>query len=182
MKNINYSVKRDDIHVGFLVFYDNAKIANLRRIYFTLNENKEAKDLLYDVNYPLANSKDGLFINQDNIYNIGLLLKYLGFGEYLTFDDILKIDNIFKYGWKYDNANLFGVYQALKDDEVAYVSIDHRYPKFMRYVKDSMGSPIPQNLFDKILEYGNKWDVKNNQEIDFALLSSKEGNVRKLTR
>ena len=85
---------------------------------------------------------------------------------------------MFKYGWKFDNASLFGYFEGISDDELSYSSIDYRYAKFKSYYLSEDMGPIPCRLFDWVWQLSNPWDVKKDIEIDLF----KQDNTRKLTR
>lgn len=168
MECTNYIVKRDNICVGLLVDSNN----NIKqRIYFTLEDNyTKAKDLLNEKIYSFDDESE-LHICNTSTHEIGALLRYLGFKEELSYDDVLKIDEIFSYGWKFDNASLFGLYKSFKVNTVSYNSIDHRYNKFKIYTLREGGGPIPYLLFDIVWTLSNPWDIHTGSEID---LSKKE--------
>ncbi len=174
MECTNYIVKRDDICVGLLVDSNN----NIKqRIYFTLEDNyTKAKDLLNGKIYSFDDESE-LHIWNTSTHEIGVLLRYLGFKEELSYDDVLKIDEIFSYGWKFDNASLFGFRRSLNSGKSSYNSIDHRFAKFKSYSLVENG-PIPDILFDIVWTLSNPWDINTGMEIDLL----NEENKRKLTR
>ena len=191
MKNTDYVVKRDDINVGSVVISKLSSITpveRLRRIYFILDDGGYAIDLLNDIpNYPvlLYNNLFGYekpFVPAFEMQNIGNLLRLYGYPSEMTYEDVLKIDMFFKYGWKFDNASYFGIVKPLPEDNVIYSEIDHRFNKFRSYTDSYEASPIPKEYFDLIWKLSNLWDTTKDKEIDLLLPHSKEGMVRKLTK
>ena len=170
----NFMVRRDDICVGLLV--DNNNNAK-QRIYFTLEDNyKKAKDLLNEKEYSFD---DGSDLHISNVHQLGVLLKYLGFNEELSYEDVLKIDEIFGYGWKFDNASLFGLYRSSRFNKVSYNSIDHRYDKFRIYTLEEDG-PIPYVLFDIVWKLSNPWNINTGSEVDLSRIEEERKLAKKI--
>jgi len=148
MENRRYKVCRDNIHVGEVVRtrYIYNKIFNqflnteedklnigyyrsYRSILFVPTEEKLADDLLYNSpNYPILNISDDercmdfddkITIIKD-AFNISELLKYYGYNEELTYEDIIEIrKTFFSKKFIYDNIELFG-YKILKPEEMTF--------------------------------------------------------------
>lgn len=150
MKNRKYKVCRDNIYVGEVIrtrcvyhnnIVDNTRNGELRvdrwrsyrSILFVPNENNLADDLLYNSpNYPVLNITnnekcldfDENIILINDACNLSELLKYFGYNEELTYQDILKIRRTF-FSEKFlrDNCELFG-YREINPEEMTYYKHD----------------------------------------------------------
>lgn len=140
MKDLKYKVCRENIYVGEVIklssgidrhegdsnfFYTKpgqlypTGFYSFRSMLFTPNESKYSEDLLYNSpNYPVLNVTDDktcLKLNINDIvvahaYNLESLLKYFGYEEELTIEDIIKIRKTFFTGrFGMDNSRLFGM-------------------------------------------------------------------------
>lgn len=168
MENRKYIVCRDNIYVGEVVKtrcvfrrgYNNMGIntdgekltiqswKSYRSMLFAPDEDSLANDLLYNSpNYPILNMSDEeacLYFNRSIIlikeaYNIAELLKYFGYGEELTYDDIQKIrKTFFSSKFAMDNCELFGMKEV--------------YPGEWKYYKDDVEISDPKKLKKYIAE------------------------------
>lgn len=149
MRNKQYTVKRDNIYVGRVISTSNLyelgdnKIEpggyrDLRTMIFVKDPYGFASDLLYNSpNYPILsmtdnekvlchhNSLNELAIdNQFYIYDtcsLSELLKYFGYGEELSYDDIKEIRKKFFNGrFAKDNCELFGWKETMAEDLTFY--------------------------------------------------------------
>lgn len=217
MRNKQYTVKRDNIYVGRVIstssIYELAdnKIEpggyrDLRTMLFVKDPYGFASDLLYNSpNYPILsmtdnekvlghhNSLNDLAIdNQFYIYDtcsLSELLKYFGYGEELTYEDIKEIRKRFFNGkFAKDNCELFGWKETMAEDLTFYdgdkkitdPEIIKKYQKEYRFEQKlgrrsftSNGSAkLNREYFDKIDDiYGNNsiidiidgWGLKINE-------------------
>lgn len=149
MENRKYKVCRDNIYVGEVIrtscVYQRDVIGDkkdkmdrldvygwrsYRSILFTLTEDNLADDLLYDSpNYPILNisGDENCMYFDDRItlvkdaYNLSELLRYFGYNEELTYEDIIKIRKKFFSGnFVYDNCKLFGYKESKPEDWTYY--------------------------------------------------------------
>ena len=134
------TIKRDKLYVGELVIpleyqlKDNGEIVvytydNCRNILFSLDENEMALDALYtSPNYPVVNiTNPTKYIDSGMVIKDAIcldeLLKYFGYPEELTKEDINKIRDIFFTGsFGLDNAKLFGYKEITAEDVCFYDS------------------------------------------------------------
>lgn len=149
MRNKQYTVKRDNIYVGRVISTSNLyelgdnKIEpggyrDLRTMIFVKDPYGFASDLLYNSpNYPIFsmtnnekvlchhNRLNELAIDNQfyiyNICNLSELLKYFGYDEELTYDDIKEIRKKFFDGnFAKDNCELFGWHETMAEDLTFY--------------------------------------------------------------
>lgn len=150
MKKLNYKVYRDSIFVGQVVstnrvmrYEGNTNFFNVkpgqlktgnyhiyRSILFVPNEKNFSTDLLYNSpSYPILNITDDetcLNLKSNSIvisdsYNLNELLKYFGYSDELSFEDIVKIRKTFFDGkFVFDNCELFGKRELKPDDYIYY--------------------------------------------------------------
>jgi len=233
MENKNYKVKRDNIYVGAVVKSNkifrvtsnnnlfNEKIGqlvslgaywNYRSMLFIPNEKKLANDLLFNSPcYPIINFTDDEFclsLEEDSIIikkacNLSQLLKYFGYGEELTYEDILKIRKTFFTGkFAKENCRLFG-WEEKRPEELVYyndgvvVTDPRELKKLIEKEKEARRNGKRQffEMTDSILpkEY---WDILDSLG-DASLMESlcsygvkrnafaphkEEGPIKKLTR
>lgn len=146
METRNYKVNRDHIYVGEVVrtreiyryegeddFFrtkpgqlDTGSYLPCRSMLFVPNEEKLSSDLLYrSPNYPILNiTDDDICLNLEegsivikDACNLAKLLKYYGFDQYLTFDDIMMIKQTFFTGrFAKDHCELFGYKETMAED------------------------------------------------------------------
>ena len=144
MKNNNYVICRDDLYIGTVIKTNKKNIIiddkshrlrvfsfnEYRNILFTPNEIGLAEDLMYaSPEYPILNItdtrlffgyKDDITLIHD-IYNLGNLLDYLGYGMYLSYKDIIKIrKTLFNGKFISQNPELFGWQELNFEDFVFY--------------------------------------------------------------
>ncbi len=136
MVSPNYQVKRENIFVGKVgkitspeqIILESGKLKiyqfiPYRSILFSLNENKQADDLLYQSpNYPALN----LSSNEDCLnskiliqegYNLEALLTFFHFPDILTLSEITALRKHFFEGtWGFRNCHLFGYQEILPED------------------------------------------------------------------
>ncbi len=185
MEKIDYVVKRDEIFTGLLMKETSKKDEGevLRRIHFIVDENFCANDLLYNApHYPISLLNENELLLIKKYYYMGELLKKYGFPQDMTYDDVLKIEVFFKYGWKFDNAHLFGYFKPLQGENSLFREIDHRFDVFKSYKLAGEGSPLPNKDFYYLWNLSNPWNINTNREMDISLPNIKEENVKKLTR
>lgn len=124
MKNRIFPVKRDEIYAGqvitdFELDSDNREFKSFyvcRSILFTIDSDGKAIDLLYSSpSYPIYNVSDINKCLHSNIIikyakNIGPLLKYFGYDEYLDYKDVLSVrKKIFSKNFAHENSEIFGL-------------------------------------------------------------------------
>lgn len=142
MNNKDYKINRDDIYVGEVVeassickYKDEEKLSvrsykPYRSMLFVVNKDKLSDDLLYDCpNYPILNITDDaicLKLKENSVVikdaiSLSSLLKYFGYSEYLTINDIIKIKKEFFTGcFAKDNCELFGYKETMAEDVEFY--------------------------------------------------------------
>lgn len=179
MKSIKYKVERDNIHIGRVikaryverVDEDEARILNVPKgslvpgsfkeirpsVLFVPDENKRMNDLLYDSPaYKILNiSSDNSIITSPNEiivgypHNISSLLAYLGYGEELTYGDILKIRKVI-FGTEFyaQFCELFG-FRETYSTEVQYYEND-------KLVEDPLEIEKKMKEFDKRRAMGER--------------------------
>ena len=129
MKDKNYRVNRDDIYVGLVVrtdiirrYFDGTLNTGsydiCRSMIFVLDEKNRANDLLYNSGrYPVLNYTDedvcmrldANSILVKKVLNMSSILEHFGYGEELSYKDILEIKKRFLNGkFALDNCELFG--------------------------------------------------------------------------
>lgn len=141
-------IKRDNIYVGFvelggIIRIEGNKIINLgnktgdkyisspkakRSILFARGNNNRAYDLLnIGYNYPIltndSNYQEGEHCEEclvTSIFNLGPLLKELGFDEYINLSEINTIKYIFTYDFLLENCHLFGVGPLTSEEMEGY--------------------------------------------------------------
>lgn len=232
MENKRYVVSRDDIYVGEVVrtncIYrylgdsdfsktkpgklDTGSWRSFRSMLFVPNENKLANDLLYrSPNYPILNVTDDetcLNLGDNSIVikdacNLAELLKYFGYRENLTYEDIMKIRKTFFTGrFAKDNCQLFGWKETMAEDVTFYTNgeevtnpreLERRRRQFRseqraghRMFSGVSESPLPREYWDVLDNRGDnslmdvieRWDEKMNA---FAP-HKQEGPVKRLKR
>jgi len=124
MEKRNYTVCRDNIYMGTVIniskeyHYEEKQTLSCdslsqpdfdprdyyyRTMFFVLDENKLSNDLLYRTpSYPVLNVTDDIDnLNTDensivisDSYSLSPFLEYLGYGEEITYEDIIEIRNI----------------------------------------------------------------------------------------
>ncbi len=217
MRNKQYTVKRDNIYVGRVIstsyIYELAdkkiepgSYEDLRTMIFVKDPYGFSSDLLYNSpNYPILsmtdnekvlghhNSLNDLDIeNQLYIYDtcsLSELLKYFGYKEELTYDDIKEIRKKFFNGkFAKDNCELFGWKETMAEDLIFYdgdkkitdPEIIKKYQRDYR-IEQKLGrrsftstkkGPLRREYFDKLDDvYGNNslidiidgWGLKINE-------------------
>lgn len=193
MQKNSTGIKRDNMYVGELVMpfeyrtSDNDKLIvytyeDYRNILFSLNENMEAYDVLYETPcYPIVNITDdsvcldSKLVVKDAIC-LGELLKYFGYPDTLTVEDIYKIRSTFFTGeFCLNNASLFG-YQELTAEDMTYydgnkqivtdpVLLEERRERFRKM--QSSGHRMVKYVGNEVLssEYFNSLDKKKDYDI-----------------
>lgn len=230
MENINYKVCRDSVFVGTVIKpssicrnerdceYFQAKPGQLyvsskrdyRNMLFVPTKERLANDLLYNSpNYKvlnmsddeeILNSKNGIVI--EDACNLGELLKYFNYKNELTYNDILKIRQIFFTGrFALDHCELFGWQESWNDSWIYYENL----------LKSSEALKLSKKRLEEIKEYARSrnfsyigeavlpityWfaldsrdnheekDVKQGiyQNIDSFAPVKEEGPIKKLTK
>lgn len=214
MKNRKYIVCRDNVFVGEVirtgcVFQKDAigisseKTGMLgvgywrsyRSILFTLNEANLADDLIYNSpNYPVLNISDnekcmdfdGRITLINNACNLSELLRYFGYAEELTYDDMVKIRNtFFSAKFVYDNCELFGYKESNPENWTYYknnvkITDPKEIKKCIRYYKQQQlfGYRSFSSVDEKVLSRGY-FDVLEDRK-DSTLIGFKSYNHKKL--
>ena len=185
-----FMVNINNIYVGEVVkvdkvfkTYDNKLDVDIlsyyRSILFSVNKNIMSNDLLYSgPRYPILNiTADDICLNLKrnsvvvrNSFNLSMLLKYFGYGDELSYLDIVSIYKTFFDGkFPRDNCKLFG-FKKVKNNSFDYVG-DNVLPSDYFYMLIDMGN---KSLFDILFGYANKINAFKPAKI--------EGRVRKIIR
>jgi len=232
MKTRNYVVKRDNIYVGEVVRtssvyrYEGKRDffgiksgqlttdcwTSYRSMLFVPDEHRLSNDLLYRTpSYPILNVTDDntcLNLGKRSILikdacNLAELLKYFGYQEDLTYEDIMKIRKTFFTGrFAKDNCQLFGWKEIMAEDVKFYVGdeevtnprdLENRRRKFReeqqaghRMFYGVSESPLPREYWDVLDERGN--NTLNDMIVHWAEKMNafrppiKEGRIKKLSR
>lgn len=229
MKNRNYKVNRNQVYVGEVIEPHFSEISNTssrrkskinvhlyypcRSMLFVPTEQNLANDLLYQSpNYSIVHYMDNRFFvctmpdpNHKKIviqgaYQLEPLLKYFGYQETLTYQDIVKIRKTFFTGrFGMDHCKLFGMEEFIPDDFKFYKhgkevtdpdQLHERYKQGLcldshRTFGHLPDSVLPRELMDVLDKRGNhsllqmiKWDEKLNSFTP----DKKEGPIKKLTK
>lgn len=169
MKDKNYRVFRDDIYVGRVIvsekvrpiheFGDNGTKENqikkdsyliapmyypYRTIFFTLDEDKKANDLLYNSPaYPVLNITDNSYFEEhknetvvliDDVIYMGEILKYFNYGLVLNYQDILGIKEMFFSGdFAQNHCEVFGYRKVDSTAKTPQFAFDGREKLPRRY-------------------------------------------------
>lgn len=159
MKDKHYKVFRDKLYIGRIVVTDKVRpvydfndhgikekeikedshlIAPsyypYRTIFFTLDENNLANDLLYNSPaYPILNMTDNSYFEKhkdetitlvDDVVAIGPILKYFHYGLVLRYEDILYIKKVFFSGNYFKTySELFGYQKVTKENEETFTYV-----------------------------------------------------------
>lgn len=213
-----YKVCRDNIYVGEVIklssgiernegdfdfFYTKpgqlypTGFYSFRSMLFTPNESKYSEDLLYNSpSYPVLNVTDDkicLKLKENDIvvanaYNLELLLKYFGYKEELTIEDIIKIRKTFFTGrFGMDNSRLFGMREFVPGDfhpEITDVEKrEELYRKTLNLYSERQFGSISTNVLPREL-----MDILDDRGRDTRCLydsfkpNKEEGHVKKLMR
>lgn len=135
MENRKYVVCRDAVCAGKVVKIDkDLGYVSCRSMLFVPTKENMANDLLYQTNsYPILEEKTSDVTNQSlfvvkDVLHLDEILKYFGYHENLTYEDIIKIrKNIFSCYFTLQNYELFGWKKV--DSEI---SINPNCPVFYR--------------------------------------------------
>lgn len=193
MRSKEYKVKRDDVYVGSVIKtgdiyrwtgtmdHHHTKHGQLyapfykhyRSMLFVPDDNNRANDLLYrSKRYPVLNitddetclnaGKDSVVIQ--NATNISELLKYYGYDEILTYEDILEIRKYFFTG------------HFVKENEELFVKGAEYKAKYA----------LPSQYFDILKSMGDKslLDVifGFDKRMNAFVPAKEEGKIKKLKR
>lgn len=231
MKTKIYKVNRDNVYVGEVVKTDTIYRWNeeyeffrtkpgqlntgnyfpYRSMLFVPNEENLANDLLYrSPNYPILNiTEDNICLNfeKGNIvvkesYNLSELLKYYGFDQYLTFEDIILIRKTFFTGnFAKDHCHLFGWKETMAESVTFYTNgnivtdpkeLEKLRTKFRK--KQQAGHRMFIGTSENILprEYWDILDARGdnslmdaiewNQKMNAFKPHKQEGPIKKLSR
>ena len=212
MENRKYKVFRDNIYVGQLIKankiyrYDgynppldikagtilSEEKQIIRTILFVPDEKKLANDLLYNSpSYPILNitpDETCLKLGESSFvlsYNTNLspILKFLGFNEELTYQDILVIrKTLFNDHWVLDNCELFGYKEDIPKNwkklkkllgyrEFSKFTNSHPLDDKYFFVLDDLGDPTVKDI-----RFGNY------HSFDPFIPHKQEGPIKKLNR
>jgi len=169
-----------------------------RTMLFILDENNHANDLLYDSpHYPVFNISP----NQDclnssisilhNTYQLGKVLRYFGYPEHLSYEDILQIRKFFfNCDFVLDNCQLFGRYET-DPHQTSYEVHDSKgnHRTFNLIKKDSILSHKyfnclvdnrDQFVIEKIISLPDQPSIVVGHVEDAFLPNEEEGMIRSL--
>lgn len=150
-----------------------------RSMLFVLDEQGCANDLLYDSpHYPIFNiSSNDLCLNAsiglcNYIFEMGEFLKVFGYGENLTYDDILEIKDKFFGDFMIANCELLGRYET-DPESTGYETYDMQgnHHTFNLIKEDSL---LPDCYFSML------WHTRNKKNNDVFIPSELEGPIKKL--
>lgn len=206
MINRKYTVKRDEVFVGRLIKPTSLKVEeklipekwiDYRSILFVPSGERLADDLLYDgPNYLILNySSDKSCLNLcpkvlmvDRAHNLSDLLKFYGYPENLSYEEIIEIRKEFFTGWfAEDHCEVFG-YKAISLLDIP------KYPEYPEYViKDRSGciyvrtnaGVVEECLFDELDSLGDKSLIEahmSGTRMNAFKPQRAEGPIRKLSR
>ena len=231
MENKKYKINRDNIYVGEVVKTDKiyryegdhdfflTKPGQLstggwflyRSMLFVPNEENLSNDLLYNSpNYPILNVTDDkicLNLKEESIVikdacNLAELLKYFGYNEELTFDDIIKIRKTFFTGkFAMDNCELFG-WKEIKPEDLTYYKngVKVTDPKELekrieqerksqqaghRSFTGTSKSILPTEYWSVLNKMGDndlKYAIEWHEKVNAFTPHEQEGPIKKLTR
>ncbi len=167
-----------------------------RRMFFVLDENQKANDLLYDViPYPISliSSPDDCLkahIGVDGYftYKLDKVLQYFNYPEMMCYEDVLKIQELFMYESQIINSEAFGLYlfpNMKERDEFIKKSPSgalHKPPE-MDTINNTFAvladGPISYSYYHALRFLSNR--KENGVEIDFSLFAPFE-RARKLSK
>lgn len=163
-----------------------------RRMFFVLDENQKANDLLYDSShYPISLIsspsdclKAHIGIDGHFTYKLDRVLQYFNYPDMLSFEDVLKIQELFTFDSKIVNSEAFGLYlfntqKAQEEFEKNFSFLElHKAPEMGLYPA-LIDGPISFSYYNALRFLSNQ--KENDVEIDFSLPASFE-KVRKLSR
>lgn len=174
-----------------------------RSILFVPNKLELATDLLYrGPYYPILNISDNeACLNSEVVinstYNLSALLKFFGYSEFLTYDDIKEIhERFFSGGFAKNNCALFGWRESLSryvtlyfnGDEIKNPRAREKERRVIRegdrhrmFIYEGNGK-LPKELFDVINERESKEIYDNGilRKIDAFAPAKVEGNFEKV--
>ncbi len=222
MENRKYKVNRDDIYVGEVI-----RICEINRyeetsdkpwqlevqwwhpyrsMLFVPTEEKLSNDLLYrSPNYPILNLTENIDTGSIVIKgacSLAPLLKYFGYNEECSFEDVMRIRNTFFTGrFAKDNCGLFGYKETMADDVTFYANgqavtdpreLERRKRQFRaeqraghRMFSGIPDGVLPSEYFDVLDERGDKTFMEAIQgygKMNAFAPHKQEGPVKKLTR
>ena len=179
-----------------MIEFDIPQFSFKRRMFFVLDEHQKANDLLYDsIHYPISfitspfdclNSHIG--IDGHFTYKLDRVLQYFNYPEMISYEDVLKIQELFTFDSQIINSKAFGLHlfkdQKERDDFIMKFPfvVLHKPPEM-----DSINNTLSV-LIDGPISFSYYWALRflsnrkeNGREIDFSLPASFE-KVRKLSK
>ncbi len=230
MEDMKYHVNKEDIYVGEVVRANRiyrckggpifgsisgeltvSSYFPYRSILFVPNEKNFSNDLLYrSPSYPILNLTDEdtcLNLGKKSIVikdacNLASLLEYFGYGEALTYEDIVRIRKTFFTGkFAMDHCELFGWKETMAEDVTFYANgkevtdpkeLEQRRKEFraMRKAGHRSFHGISESILPR--EYFHVLDTRGNhtlmdviqwhEKMDAFAPHKQEGPIKKLTR
>ena len=157
----------------------------LRRMFFVLDENNHANDLLYNSPHypvqhisPVEDLQTSKIWIDEHAYRLDRILEYFDFPEIMTYEDVLKLQQYFANGYCLDNSTLFGLHKC-NSDESDIISFDDRNIKCV-HLKCQNDGVLPWQYYDALERCRNQ--VVEGKEVDFSIPSVKEGPVKVLKK
>lgn len=195
MENRKYVVCRNAVCAGRVLKIDkDFGFINCRSMLFVPTEENMANDLLYQSNfYPILEGKTDdliesqIFIVKD-IFHLDEILKYFGYGENLTYMDILKIrKTIFSNSFIIQNFELFGWKKIGINEQINInpACLEFHRKGYHMFVGASHGA-LPRGAIyhlDRLSDHLFEEYVKNkNNKMNAFTPSKEEGPIKKLKR
>lgn len=168
----------------------------IRRMFFVLDENQKANDLLYDSShYPISLIsspedclKAHIGVNGHFTYKLDKVLQHFNYPEMMRYEDVLKIQELFTYESQIINCEAFGLYlfpNMKERDEFIKKSPSgalHKPPE-MDTINNTFAvladGPISYSYYHALRFLSNR--KENGVEIDFSLFAPFE-RARKLSK
>lgn len=214
METTKYKVKRNDIYIGEVIktryikrYTGDSNLYNIepgqlyspnwysyRSILFVLTKNKMANDLLYNTdNYPILNiTDDNVFYNLENdivikdAYNLGDLLEYYCFDDYLSYTDIVDIRKTFFSGrFAKDHCELFGWKEIDYNQVREKGDLKSNFMNGNRIFICTPNNTLPRRYLEILDLRGDKTlkeAIEEGEKMNAFKPNRKEGPVKKLKR
>ena len=171
----------------------------IRRMFFVLDENQKANDLLYDSShYPISLIsspedclKAHIGVNGHFTYKLDKVLQYFNYPEIMRYEDVLKIQELFTYESQIINCEAFGLHlfknEKEKEEFEKNFSLDefHKAPDMGLLMDKNINfrvlvdGPISFSYFNALRFLSNRQE--NGVEIDFSRPAPFE-RARKLSK
>lgn len=158
-----------------------------RSMLFVLDENNCANDLLYDSpHYPIFNISEidlclASFISiKNDAFNIGRLLEYFKYPEYLTYQEIIEIKEKFFGDFVLENSEIFGIYETdPHQTTVELYDMKGNHRTFNSWLKNG---PLPTCNFIALSYTRSGWDLVENRVIDSFIPNEREESIKSLRK